>query len=85
MTNKLKKPWDALITDEERVGAVDKIIRFFIEERDEEIGRIAAAELLDMFLEMLGPKIFNTGLIEGKEWLKIRLTDMEMDYDMLLR
>ena len=81
----LKKPWDALITDEERKGAVDKIITFFAEERDEEIGRVAATEVLDMFLEMLGPKIFNTGLIEGKEWLKIRLTDMEMDYDVLLR
>ncbi len=85
MTDKLKKPWDALITDEERNGAVDKIITFFAEERDEEIGRIAAAEVLDMFLEMLGSKIFNTGLIEGKAWLKTKLTDMEVDYDMLLK
>jgi uncharacterized protein (DUF2164 family) len=81
----LKKPWDSLITDEERNGAVDKIMTYFAEERDEEIGRIAAAEVLDMFLEVLGPKIFNTGLLEGKAWLKIRLTDMEVDYDMLLR
>ena len=81
----LKKPWDALITDEERMGAVDAIMTFFAEERDEEIGRIAAAEILDMFLEMLGPKIFNTGLLEGKSWLKIRMTDLETEYDMLLR
>ncbi len=81
----LKKPWDSLITDEERTGAVDKIITFFAEERDEEIGRVAAAEVLDMFLEMLGSKIFNTGLMEGKAWLKEKLVDVEGEYDMLLR
>ncbi len=81
----LKKPWDALITDEERTGAVEKIMTFFAEERDEEIGRVAAVEVLDLFLEIVGPKIFNTGLIEGKAWLKTRLTDIETDYDMLLR
>jgi len=81
----IQKPWDALITDDERTGAVDSIMTFFAEERDEEIGRVAAAEILDMFLEMLGPRIFNTGLMEGKAWLKSRMADLETEYDMLLR
>ncbi len=85
MIDKLKKPWDALITDEEREDAVKKTIAFFLDERDEEIGVVAAEQVLNMFMEMLGPKIFNTGVMEGKEWLKVRLTDMEIDYDTLLQ
>ncbi|PIR02966.1 MAG: hypothetical protein COV60_02845 [Candidatus Magasanikbacteria bacterium CG11_big_fil_rev_8_21_14_0_20_43_7] len=85
MPNTLKKPWDALITDDERRGAVDAIITFFAEERDEEIGRVAATEVLDMFLEILGPKIFNTGLLEGKTWMKMKLAEVEGEYDMLLK
>jgi len=85
MVQNTTKPWDSFLTDDERRGAVDAVITFFAEERDEEIGRVAATELLDMFLEMLGGRIFNTGLESGKEWFKKALSEIEVDYGMLQR
>ncbi|PIR75634.1 MAG: DUF2164 domain-containing protein [Candidatus Magasanikbacteria bacterium CG_4_9_14_0_2_um_filter_42_11] len=80
--NSSKKPWD-LITKEERQYAVDKIITFFSEERDEEIGVIAAEEVLDMFLELLGPQLHNAALTEAKDWFKEKMVNMEFDFDLL--
>jgi len=77
-----KKPWDFLSNDEKRY-AIDQIITFFAEERDEEIGRIAAEEVLDMFLELLGPQVYNSALEDAKIWLKEKFTTIEVDYDLL--
>ena len=80
--NQKAKPWD-LITREERQYAIDKIMTFFAEERDEEIGVIAAEEVLDMFLELLGPQLHNASLNDAKDWFKGKLADIEVGYDLL--
>ncbi|HCM53519.1 MAG TPA: hypothetical protein DIS59_01045 [Candidatus Magasanikbacteria bacterium] len=77
-----KKPWDFL-TQDERKHAIDKIMTFFAEERDEEIGVIAAEEILDMCLELLGPKVYNDGVLDAKDWFKKQLGNLELDYDLL--
>lgn len=76
----LKKQWDVL-TDEERKGLIDRVITFFVEERNEEIGIIAAEELLDFFLENLSKPIYNKGIDDSKEILKRQLETLEIDLD----
>ena len=51
-----------LLTQEERKVAIDAIIGYFYSERKEEIGIIAAEDVLDFFLQNIGVKIFNNGL-----------------------
>ncbi|MDD2656975.1 MAG: DUF2164 domain-containing protein [Patescibacteria group bacterium] len=78
----IKKQWDILSEDERR-SYINKIITFFSEERSEEIGVIAAGEVLDFFLENLSKTIYNKGIDEAKEMIKEKMTDLEVDLDAM--
>ncbi|PIZ95357.1 MAG: DUF2164 domain-containing protein [Candidatus Magasanikbacteria bacterium CG_4_10_14_0_2_um_filter_33_14] len=80
--SKIKKQWD-IISDEERQSYVSKIITFFAEERDEEIGVIAAGEVLDFFLENFTKPIYNKGIEEAKEMIKEKMDDLSVDLDTM--
>ncbi|MBT3539305.1 DUF2164 domain-containing protein [Candidatus Parcubacteria bacterium] len=80
--SKIKRSWDVL-TKKERRAAIEKIITFFAEERDEEIGIIAAEQVLDFFLELTGGKIYNRAIDNAKDWLKIRLINLDIDAEEL--
>jgi len=79
---KIKRQWN-ILSEEERRNYINKIITFFAEERDEEIGVIAAEEVLDFFLENLSKPIYNKGIEETKEMLKEKITDLEVDLDAM--
>ena len=80
--SKIKKQWD-IISDEERQSYVSKKITFFAEERDEEIGVIAAGEVLDFFLENFTKPIYNKGIEEAKEMIKEKMDDLSVDLDTM--
>ena len=80
--SKIKKQWD-IISDEERQSYVSKIITFFAEERDEEIGVIAAGEVLDFFWENFTKPIYNKGIEEAKEMIKEKMDDLSVDLDTM--
>lgn len=56
MTVELSKPV--------RREALASIIRYFKEARDEEIGQIAAGNLLDFVLQEIGPSIYNKAVAD---------------------
>jgi len=78
----IKKQWD-ILSEEERRNYINKIITFFAEERDEEIGIIAAGEVLDFFLENFSKNIYNLGVEDAKEMFKEKMTDLEVDLDAM--
>ncbi len=80
----VKRDWD-MLTDEERKDAVDEIISFYSNERGEEIGVIAAGNLLDMFLQQVGMKLYNKGVEDTKELVKKKLEEVEMDIEVALK
>lgn len=49
----------SLIPKEQEQRCLDAIIGFFQHERDEEIGVIAAQEVLDFFSDHLAPVVYN--------------------------
>ncbi|MEO6536628.1 MAG: DUF2164 family protein [Candidatus Paceibacterota bacterium] len=51
-----------LLSKEERKIATDAIIGYFFTERKEEIGVIAAEDILNFFLLHVGTQIYNNGL-----------------------
>ncbi|MBI2436563.1 MAG: DUF2164 family protein [Candidatus Magasanikbacteria bacterium] len=76
------RKWDVL-SGEERNVAVKKIIAYFRDERDEEIGLLATEQLLDFFLEEIGLKIQNNTMKRDKNWFKEHLESTEFDFDEL--
>lgn len=80
----IKRDWD-ILTDEERKAAIDEIIGYFATERNEEIGVIAAGELLDMFLRTTGSAIYNHALDDVRPLLEKSLANTLLDIDTTLR
>ncbi len=72
-------------TKEEKNSMIEKIQRFFSQERDEVIGIIAAEVVLDFFLEILGKDIRNQTLEEAKYWFSQRIEDLEGDFGTLYK
>lgn len=70
---------------EERNKIISEIQNFFYEERDEEIGIIAAEEVLEFFLQNIGGMVYNKALDDAKEWFSKRLDETSIDYDVLYK
>lgn len=82
MTN-VKRYWERL-SDEEKRLAKDELILFFERERDEKIGVIAAEEILNYFLQTVGNRLYNKGVMDAKKALKSRREDLDFDLDDLI-
>lgn len=80
----VKRSWD-ILTDEQRKKAIDDIISFFYSERNEEIGVIAAGNLLDMFQQQIGVQLYNKGVEDAKEYVKKRLEEVGFDIEVHLK
>jgi uncharacterized protein (DUF2164 family) len=80
----IKRKRDVL-SKERRKSCIEEIIPFFKKERNEEIGIIAAGDILDFFLQVIGPDLYNKGVEDSKNLLKGRLEDLEFDLEALKR
>jgi len=80
----IKRLWD-ILTKAERQTSIEEIIRYFDNERDEEIGVIAGEEVLDFFLEKIAPYAYNRGVEDSKNILRSKFNDLEVDLDMQMR
>lgn len=78
-----KKSWERL-NEEERKKVKDELIWFFERERDEKIGVIAADEILNFFLQPVGDKLYNQGVVDAKRAVENRLDELRYDLDDLL-
>ena len=81
--SKIKRSWERL-TDEEKNAAKEELILFFENERDEKIGVIAAEEIINFFLQSVGNKLYNKGIIDAKKALGNRMEELNYDLDDLI-
>ncbi len=72
-----------MIKEEKKTEYIKKIISFFLDERNEEIGIIAAGKILDFFNQELGKEYYQQGIKDAKKLLKEKMEDMEMDLDAI--
>lgn len=78
-----RESWERLNEDERRKVKEDLIL-FFERERDEKIGVIAADEILNFFLQSIGDKIYNQGVVDAKRAVENRIDELRYDLDDLL-
>lgn len=64
---------------EVRQQAVASIERYFLEHMEEKIGNIAAGGLLGFFLEEIGPAIYNQGVRDAQERLRLRVEELDLE------
>lgn len=82
LMDKAKRKWD-LLSDERRRTLEREIISYFKTERDEDIGVIAAGEVLDFFLEALGPDCYAKAVSDAKSVVARSFENLETDLDLL--
>jgi uncharacterized protein (DUF2164 family) len=74
-----------IFSEEEKKKFVEEIITFFKEERDEEIGIVAAGKVLDFFLENVSVEVYNKAIENSAEFLKSKFEDLALDMEVLLK
>ena len=79
----INRKWDRL-SEEEKRAAKEKLIHFFEHERDEEIGVIAAEQILNFFLESVGVVLYNKGVTDARRAVENRTDELKYDLDDLL-
>lgn len=82
--NENKRAWGYL-SKEQRRATVDEIIGFFLSERNETIGVVAAENILDFFLQTAGSTIYNSAIDDVKPFLTKEFEDMLVNIDVTLR
>lgn len=80
----MRRQWD-MLTAEKKRECIAALIEFFHSERGEEIGNIAAEELIDFFMREVGLLIYNQGVDDAIRLCKDRFSSLEIDADSLLK
>lgn len=64
------------ISREQKAEMVSALKGFFLTEREEEIGDLAAMLLLDFIVKELGPAFYNQGVADANRYVQERVEDM---------
>ena len=72
------------VSEEKKTTYLKEIIAFFQDERNEEIGFVAAEAVLDFFLQTIGEDIYKKAIKDVKKLLKERIEDLDIELDLLL-
>lgn len=78
----IKRKWD-ILSKERRESLIREIVSYFKTEKDQEIGILAAEDILDFFLEALHKDIYNKAIEEAKITVKQSLENLDIDLDLL--
>jgi len=74
-----------LLTKDGKKLCLEEIITYFDKERDEQIGLVAAEDILDFFLQILGNEIYNSAVDDVKNILKKQLENLDFEAELLKR
>jgi len=70
---------------DERRRLIQAVQKFFAEQRDEQIGVIAADKVVDFFIDTLGAALYNAALDKARAWFAQSMGNLEVDFDQLYR
>ncbi|MFA5415760.1 MAG: DUF2164 domain-containing protein [Methanoregula sp.] len=64
------------VTKERRDDMVSEIKNYFLKEREEEIGDLAAGMILDFILEKIAPEFYNQGVYDSHKYMGDAVEDL---------
>ena len=71
------------LSNDEAKKAAEEVITYFETELEQEIGYIGAEEILDFFMQKVGPYIYNRGIEDSREILKKGFDDLDVELGVL--
>ncbi|WP_286723975.1 DUF2164 domain-containing protein [Pelotomaculum sp. PtaB.Bin117] len=70
LNNKIK------INEEKRQEMISAIQTYFLNEREDKLGDLAASLILDFFIEKLAPEFYNQGVYDSYIYMSDRIEDL---------
>lgn len=67
------------LSKDARQEAIASLQRFFQENLETELGNLAAGNLLNFFLEEIGPCVYNRAVADVQERLQARLSELDSE------
>jgi len=64
------------LTKEKREDMISAIKYYFLKEREEELGDLAAGMLLDFIIKDLAPEFYNQGVYDSQKYMNDRVEDL---------
>jgi len=64
------------LSKEKRDAMISIIKSYFMTERDEDLGDLSAALILDFFTEKLAPEFYNQGVYDSYRYMSDRVEDL---------
>ncbi|WP_297438578.1 DUF2164 domain-containing protein [uncultured Clostridium sp.] len=64
------------LSKEREQELLNNIQEFFITERDEELGDLAASIVLDFIINEIGPELYNQGISDSYKYMSDRVEDL---------
>ncbi|AFL98763.1 MULTISPECIES: DUF2164 domain-containing protein [Desulfitobacterium] len=64
------------LTKEQKEEMASAIQRYFLKERDEEIGNLASSLMLDFIIKELAPEFYNQGVYDAYKLMNDRTEDL---------
>ena len=64
------------LSKEKKDYMIGAIKEYFINEREEDLGDLAAALILDFFMEKLGPEIYNQAIQDAYMFVNEKIQDL---------
>ncbi|MDH5589608.1 MAG: DUF2164 domain-containing protein [Gemmatimonadota bacterium] len=65
------------IDDARRERLIRELRTFFQDQFDEDLTEFRAAQVLDFFLEALGPQVYNQAVHDARRYLQEKLDDLD--------
>jgi len=78
----MKRKFDTISKELER-KCIDEVITRIEEIDGEEVGMIAAQDIIDIVTQNLGPEIYNMGLKDARKLLQERIADIDIELESL--
>lgn len=76
MAKKSPKSVEIKLTKEKREDLIREIRHYFWNEREEEMGELAASLMLDFIQEKLAPEFYNQGVYDSYKYMTERVEDI---------
>lgn len=64
------------LTREKKEAMISQIQAYFLKEKDEELGNLAANLLLDFIIEKLAPEFYNQGVYDSYKYMNDRIEEV---------
>ena len=80
--SKRKQKFD-FVSEEKEMAYLKEIIAFFQDERNEEIGFVAAKQVLNFFLQTIGEEVYKKAIKDTKKLFQERVDDINIELDLL--